>query len=253
MKKPMTYLNLAMVVAALWLASGIRATWRQNHSRYALFAATAGKSPPVAGAAAGVAAATAAGAAAFPELVGRNLFSADRNNEQPVVKVEKKPAPPLPVVIGTLNLGSGPIALMAEQKNGAAGAFRRLRLGDEIGGYKIVEIAEHKVVLEFEGDKKNIDVYESADTAARSGQAPAPAPPPASSPNVISAVPSAAAPAAGTPQQPAASGNEPVPGNPTDDPFLTWVIEGNRKKFSRRLPFGVQVWYENLPAGAKPQ
>ncbi len=260
MRKPITYLNVVLLLMAVWMAAGIRQTWRQNHARYALAAppatATAQRAstPATAGLAARPAGVVPA-SAGYNELVARNLFSPDRNNQQPVERIGQRPPPPLPLVIGTLNLGSGLVALMAE--NRGAG-HRRLKVGDEIGGYRVVEIAEHKVVVEFQGEQKSLDVYESAEAVAPPVAAPGSAaefaPPPASSAvqgQVHNAVPSASAPA--PPTGPASSpAAQAPPGMPTSDPYTTYTIEGNRKKYSRRTPFGIQNWYEDIPPGSKP-
>ncbi len=247
MRKAITYVNIALLLAAVWLAAGTRTEWRKNNVRYAQFAAPVSPLGPVA-------AVPAAGGppplSNYAEVVDRNLFFQDRNNLQPLV--EKKPAPPLPVAIGTMNLGSGMVALMGDAKMAAERAFRRVKEGDEIGGWRIVEIAEHKVVLEFEGEKKTIDVYESA---ASTAPAPAYTPPAASAgPRVISASQPQPAQTAAAPEAPAtapAAGvsvptGAALPKDPLD-PYKTCVaMEGNRMKCTRLTAFGPQVWIDTL-------
>jgi hypothetical protein len=242
MRKPVTYVNIALLVAAVWLAAGTRSEWRGNHGRYAQFAAPVPAVTPAAALPAG-----GNPAASYAEVVDGNLFSPDRNNSQP--SLQKKAAPPLPVVVGTMNLGSGKVALMADQKMAAERTFRRVKEGDEIGGYRVVEIADHKVVLEFGGEKSSVDVYESAASVAdTTAYAP---PTPSAGPQVISAAPPvvAAAPAAASPAGTSAAASAKqgmvLPQDP-NDPFKTCVVEGNRIKCTRKTPFGPQIWYEQL-------
>lgn len=261
MRKPITYLNVTLLLVAVWVAASIRTTWRRNHARYAVFAASSATAPR-----AGVAGASGAQAGSQPlsppsysELVTQNLFSPDRNNEQPVWNVKQPPA--LPIVIGTVNLSDGVVALMAEQKHAGRGTFRRLKVGEEIGGYRVAEIAEHKVVIEFAGQKTTIDVYESAESvrAAAAVISGSPTGPAGTSSQVMTAVPAAgtapsetAGPGATPPDSGAAAG-APATVHSTSDPFLTYTVEGNRKKFSRVTPFGVQTWYEEIRPAPKPQ
>ena len=259
MRKPITYLNLALLALAVWLAAGISATWRSNHARYEQFVTSA--ATPWAGVSKagmpGTGLATVP--ASYSVLLAHNLFSSDRNNNQALASVSNG-RPPVPLVIGTVNLGSGPVALMAESRKAAKGTFRRLKVGDEIGGYRVAEIAEHQVIIEFEGQKTAIDVYESAENVRQaSGRAavrPAKPAGPAAG-QVLTAVPAATSASSGGPASspsqrattaPAAA---PVTTTPTGNPYLTFTIEGNRKRWNRVTPFGVQTWYEDLPAGQK--
>ena len=261
MRKPITYLNLALLTLAMWVAAAIHDTWQSNHARYKQFvtsAATPGPGVSKAGMA-------EAGLAAVPDsysvLLTRNLFSPDRNNDQALASVSKV-RPPVPLVIGTLNLGSGPVALMAEPQQARQATFRRLKVGDEIGGYRVAEIAEHQVVIEFEGQKTTIDVYESAENvrqaAGRAAVRPA-RPAGTAADQVLTAVPAApSASSAGPASTPApgaatAPAVAPATGSPTGDRYLTVTVEGNRKRYDRVTPFGVQTWYEDLPAAQKTQ
>lgn len=255
MRRPITYLNIGLLLVAVWMAGQVRTTWRRNHARYAALAATRPAAPP-AGKAAGPGAAPQPAAADYSEVVSRNLFTPERNNEQPVAGLERRPPPPVPYVVGTVRLGSGMVALMADQKQAAQGSFRRVKLGEEIGGYRLAAIAEHQVVIEYEGQKTTIDVYESAQSvrgiAGGGMQMPevtAPSSPPA--PAVTTAVPgTAAAPfpaSSATPMGGSAAGAPPAPAGAVVDPFITRTVEGSRVKVVRQTPFGPQVWYEELP------
>lgn len=262
MRKPITFANVALIALAVWMAIGIRTTWRQNHARYARLPVRGATARP--GAAAG---SPGAGftMASYTELVGRNLFSADRNNDQPVIRIEKKPRPPLPVVVGTMNLpASGKVALMGAPQDASQGRFRRMKVGEEIDGFKLVEIADRNVVVEFDGEKISIEVYESAPVA--DGRAPAPPPPvPNSEQEKTAGVTTPA------PQPPTQAQNQPAvhwkPGDPITKQNEFGVqdlsleangtafvrYEGNTKVVTRLTPFGPWISREPIKPGEKPQ
>lgn len=249
MRKPIVLLNLLLLAAVLGMAAGIRAAWQRNHARYA---APAASSPAV------TAAGLATGAQALPalldssELVNRNLFTPDRNNVQPVVKKEKRQGPPLPVVIGTMNLGSGMVALIIDPKQAASGSFKRVKTGDEIGGYKVIQIAEHKVVVEFDGEQTTLDVYESAASVGAAGGAGYSAPAPGS--QVQTAVSAAGATAEGAAGAPGEGGGVIQSGGsliaaPTMPEGVT--IEGNYRVTRKMTAFGMMTYRELIPPESK--
>jgi hypothetical protein len=248
MRKPIALLNLLLLATVLGMAAGIRATWQRNHARYA---APAASSPAV------IAAGLATGAQALPalldssELVNRSLFSPDRNNVQPVVKKEKRQGPPLPVVIGTMNLGGGMVALMIDPKQTASGSFKRVKTGDEIAGYKVMEIAAHKVVIEFDGEQTTLDVYESAASVSGAGGAGYSAPAPGS--QVQTAVSAAGATAAGAPGEGGGviqSGGSLIAA-PTAPEGVT--IEGNYRVTRKMTAFGMMTFREPITPESKPK
>jgi hypothetical protein len=246
MRKPIVLLNLLLLAAVLGMAAGIRATWQRNHARYA---APAASSPAV------TAAGLATGAQALPalvdssELVNRSLFSPDRNNVQPVVKKEKRQGPPLPVVIGTMNLGSGMVALIIDPKQAASGSFKRVKTGDEIGGYKVIQIAEHKVVVEFDGEQTTLDVYESAASVSAAGGAGYSAPAPGSQvQTAVAATGATAEGAAGEGSGVIQSGGALIAA-PTAAEGVT--IEGNYRVTRRMSPFGMMTYREPIPPESK--
>ena len=246
MRKPIVLLNLLLLAAVLGMAAGVRAAWQRNHARYA---APAASSPAV------TAAGLARGAQAAPalldssELVNRNLFTPDRNNVQPLVKKEKRQGPPLPVVIGTMNLGSGMVALMVDPKQAASGSFKRVKTGDEVGVYKVIQIAAHKVVVEFDGEQTTLDVYESAASVSGAGGAGYSAPAPGS--QVQTAVSAAGATAAGAPGEGGGviqSGGSLIAA-PTMPEGVT--IEGNYRVTRKMTAFGLMTFREPITPESK--
>ena len=250
MRRPIVLLDLILLLVIVGLTAGVRATWQRNHARYA---APAASSPAV------TAAGLATGAQAPPalldssELVNRNLFSPDRNNVQPVVKKEKRQGPPLPVVIGTMNLGSGMVALIIDPKQAASGSFKRVKSGEEIAGYKVIEIAAHKVMVEFDGEQTTLDVYESAASVSAAGGAGYAAPAPGS--QVQTAVSAAGATGAGAAAGAPGEGGGVIQSGgsliaaPTMPEGVT--IEGNYRVTRKMTAFGLMTFREPITPESK--
>jgi len=179
-------------------------------------------------------------APAAGDIVAKNLFTPDRNND--VVEDDKsQPAPPAPIVFGTLNLGGSYEALMADRTSSARTGFRRVKSGEQIGGYRVVEIRDEKVVVEFRGQKTTLDVYESANSVPREDtRANVPSGPVVES---IPAPPPPAARAAG----PASTAPPAASAQPGVAPGVNVTVEGNRRRMERLGPFGPEVWYEEIP------
>ena len=174
------------------------------------------------------------------EVVAKNLFTPDRNNE--IAQAEKpQPPPPIPVVFGTINLGSSYEALMAEAGQTATRSFHRVKNGEQIGVFTVVEIRDEKVVIEFQGQKTTLDVYQSARSVPLLETRSAPVAAPVVETGGSSPPPSAASNQASS--APASSG---ASAQPSPGPDVRVTIEGNRRRFERQTPFGPQVWYENI-------
>ena len=181
------------------------------------------------------------------DIVAKHLFSPDRNNT--IAKDEKhEPPPPVPVVFGTMNLGGKYEALMAEGGQPTKTGFHRVKNGERVGGYTVVEIGDEKVVVDFQGQKTTLDVYQSASsvppTQTRTGQSP----PTVSGDGLILPGQSTPSPtASNTPAAPPTASAPPVPGANPNDPYVKVTIEGNRRRMERQTMFGTQVWYEDIP------
>ena len=86
-------------------------------------------------------------------IVERLLFSKDRN---PVVEVEPPPPPeavqrpPLPLLVGVMELGGGPVALMAPDAQTPAGP---VEVGEKIGEFVFVATAGDNITLDWNGEK----------------------------------------------------------------------------------------------------
>ena len=238
-RRQLLILHVGLIVAAALLGWRLVAEWkRTNQLRYGASERAAARSlspllPSLPG---------------WPEvstgeIVAKNLFTPDRNSD---FTEPERPATAasLPIVFGTLNLGERYEALMAEGGAGGSRSFRRVKTGEQVGGYTVIEIRDDKVVVEFQGQRTTVDVYQSANTVARPQASSAPpaapvveaagSPPPQARP---SPPPTRTAPTRTSPGADAASHS---------GPNVRVTIEGNRRRVERDTPFGPQVWYENI-------
>lgn len=233
-RRELMVLHAVLLCAALLLGWRLTTEWRQANARYQPLAAPARTS-------------SAAMTRGMPQpeipptqaIIANNIFTADRNSDAPQDD-RSKPAPPVPVVFGTMNLGGHYEALMAESANRPG--FRRVKRGEKVGEYMVAEIADEKVVIDYQGQKTTLDVYQSANSVPRAQAAAAPAPAAHPAAPVVESMAAPAPQANGGPSAPAAATAAP---EASDGTRIT--IEGNRRRLERPGPFGVQVWYEDLP------
>ena len=239
-KRQWILIYLLLGTVAGLLSWKLAADWKTGNMRYANASRSRGESPLILPASLSQAASPAS-----DTFVARNLFVVDRNNQIVVEEEKLKPAPPVPIVFGTMNLGGKYEALMAEGGQPGRPAFRRVKDGEHIGDYSVIEIGDEKVVVEFRGEKKTINVYQSANSVPR--------------PEVRSGTPaSPVVESVAAPQQQqqasqptsaqASSSGSATPGIvvPSNDPYTKITIEGNRRKIERQTPFGTQVGYEDI-------
>ena len=88
----------------------------------------------------------------YMPVVDRLLFSQDRN---PVVEVEVPPVeieqrPTLPLLVGLMDLGDGPIAMMAAS---AKGTPRPVVVGEKVGDFTFVAAQGETLTLEWKGQQ----------------------------------------------------------------------------------------------------
>lgn len=249
MKKKLLILNLALGVLLIAGVLEFRHQAITARERYSILSETGGPASP----------------AAFPapnELAGvrpadhlpiveRLLFSPDRN---PIVEVEapapaepvKRPA--LPVLVGVMDFGRGPIALMAPDGGTRP---KPIALGEQVGEYIFRAAGPQKITLEWQG--QSIEVAQSELVARateqprtnavreRGGTRPAGAAPAKSGANA-------------TGQRDSSSlggryniGREIRPGafaaDPKDSSAEGTVFQGHIKRV-RRTPFGATAWWE---------
>ena len=191
MKRRILYLNLALLGTALWLGYQIRQNWlaAQERERQLLAARPPKVTLPVPPPSP---APTVAPAAGYADLAMRTLFAKDRNPnvvvEPPPPPPPPPPVPPFPYAYGVMDLGDGPQIAMAPR----GGRQKFYQKGAQVGEFKLVDVRQDSVVLEWSGktfEKKLADLADrsgGAEETARTptpqtGQPPiynAPAPPP---------------------------------------------------------------------------
>ena len=234
-------MNVALLAAAIFMGWKLYGEWRGANQRYEALAE------------AEVTAQTAltpewAQRATPPleQLAAGNVFSADRGQAQPD-DATSTAMPPEPVVIGTMNLGKNYEALMTSGGSASGQGMKRVKAGEEFGGYTVAEIQDHQVVLEFAGQRKTVSVYQSSRTVRRA-QTPAQAATPVvesstgQQPAAGQATAAPPRPATATPATAA-----PVPGDYAGDPNTKAYVEGNRIRIETETPFGKMVRYEDIP------
>jgi hypothetical protein len=115
-------------------------------------------------------------ASGYSEIVQQTLFDRSRN---PDVVVElpppppPKPMPPLPAFHGTLNLGTGPIAILSIPP----GPEKAVEIGESIGQFKLLGVNTEEIAFEWDGKtvRKKLEEVAAAGPAAEPVSAAAPA------------------------------------------------------------------------------
>jgi len=250
MRRQMLILNVILLLTALGLGYKLSADWKRTAQRQEALTAGAVSTAP---SASGLPATTQA-PSGLEAIVANNLFFSDRNNQIPQA-VEKKPAPPQPILIGTMNLGRTKLALLVEANQPSA-MPRQVKEGETFGGYHLVEIGDNQVVLEWEGTKKTVDVSMTAVQVA----APAYTPAASSAPPVSSTATAAVTITPGTPPPPDTAkiiagkqgpGEQFLPGSTSrvayaGDPLPPGTIINGYMKVERTSPFGKEMWWQKV-------
>jgi len=192
--------------------------------------------------------------AAYFDAAQRYLFSPDRNPNVAVEPPKAKPRPPLPVLFGVMNLGTGPIALMAAN---ASGAHKSIRIGEAIGEFKLVDAGGDKITLEWEGGKIQAQV---SDLLVKQAAAPQQAAGTSNAGGTITGPAAYAPPGAGnsaTVVNPTGRPGEYAVGSPIEgrpgtyyappgDTAPPGTVFQNKRKVLRQTPFGSQAWWEDV-------
>jgi hypothetical protein len=247
LKRKLLILNLALVVL---LAAGLvelRLQIRAAQDRYSIF------DDPGAASAAALPTPGQAGVvrpADHMPIVERLLFSPDRN---PVVEVETPAAEPvkrpeLPLLVGLMDFGKGPIALMAAEGGDAA---KPVSIGEKVGEYVFRAATAERITLEWQG--QTFDVLHSELTGRPAAKARTGAVREARAPATRRPAGGAAAAANAAPRESTALGGKHNIGrqiregvhaaDPKDTAPAGTVYQGYVKR-ERRTPFGTQAWWE---------
>lgn len=181
--------------------------------------------------------------AEYMPVVEKMLFSKDRNA---VVVIEEPPPaapvkkPPLPHLVGVMDLGGGPIAMMAADSKRAPAP---VALGEKVGEYTFVGAGLDKITLEWNGEKVELAQAELANAPSEpaqrgAGRGRAPAATAANTPAASQV--GAADPKIGI-EMPGRPGVF-LPGPGDNSPHGT--EHNGFVKTVRRTPFGTQSWWE---------
>lgn len=238
----------AAIATGLWR---FRAEYRRAQERYRAFQTPASQAPPPAAAAAPP---RPVQPADYFDAAQKFLFSPDRNPNVVVEPPKVKPRPPLPVLFGVMNLGGGPIALMAASSNAK---HQSVRIGEAVGEFKLLAAGGDAITLEWEGEKIEARV---SDLLVKQAAQPAPA---------VTGGGTITGPAALAPPGAASGGNAATVMNPTGragefvigapiegrpgtyyspagDTAPPGAVHQGRRKVVRQTPFGQQAWWEDV-------
>ena len=156
-------LGLIIVFAALELVSRIR---EADDRRDALLGASDTKESPDFPAPEQVARLRPAD---YRPIVDRLLFAPDRN---PVIEVvepveEKAERPVFPLLVGVMDFGDGPVAMMSET---ARGTPRPVAVGEKVGEFTFLAALNDRITLEWSGRKFEVGEDELTGAEASNAQ-----------------------------------------------------------------------------------
>jgi len=180
----------------------------------------------------------------FAEIVDRDVFTPLRGSVPAQAQAEVK-VPRLPVLFGTMDLGSGRFALMSPGDQSPP-LSKRVLPGGEIGGYKLVSIGTSNVVVEWQDKRITLEIAPPAARAAGTFERTpnvrtAPATAAIGAPGAVPVVVPEAGPGA------SATARSGQPGSPPDVPVGT--IVGGKRKTLVPTPFGTVVQWEDVNPG----
>jgi hypothetical protein len=79
-----------------------------------------------------------------------------------------EPTAPKPVLMGTLELDEGEFALMLSGDPAKdTGAYRRIKVGDSLEGYKLLKILDQRVLMDLNGSAVEVRLNEPSKLVAR--------------------------------------------------------------------------------------
>jgi hypothetical protein len=243
LRRRLLLLNLLLAAAICWAGWQLRRDWLAAHERVQATARQTVKPqpPPALGISKP---AQPVAATAYSEIAQKMLFSKDRNPNV-VVEVQApppKPMPPLPLLHGVMYLGDSPTAILSGGKTNPEQVG--VRPGESFGEFKLVDVSNDEIALEWDGQVINKRVDEMM------VQGPAPAEDSRPTPGRTS-TPAAAAPRSVAPQP----RGEPAPGVDIGaglracqpgDTAPAGTIVGNMRKVISQSPFGESCRWETL-------
>lgn len=251
MKRRLLIGNVALLAAAAAGLWRFRVEYRQARERYRVLQPPAAPRPPAVPPAqlpAPVQPAT------YFDAAQKYLFSPDRNPNVAVEPPKVKPRPPLPVLFGVMNLGTGPIALMAPDGNAR---HKPIRVGESIGEFKLAAASGDQITLEWEGQQIHAQVSDLLVKQAPQQQAPGTANAGGTISGAAALAPPSAPSNSSSALTPAGRPGEYVIGGPIEgrpgtyyapagDTAPAGAVYQGRRKVVRQTPFGSQAWWEDV-------
>jgi hypothetical protein len=176
----------------------------------------------------------------YAAVVDNHLFNVERNNVIPV----DPPAPlpkvvgPKPILMGTVGLGGEEFALMLSADKNESRQYKRVKVGESLGGFTLVKILDQKVLMIADEKEVEVRLNEPSQLVARDlapNVTTAPGPGTAEQVTTIGTVP--------TPQS---SGSvNPNPAAPPGGVPVGTIKDGRRKKLVPS-PFGPMEAWEDI-------
>ena len=150
MRRKLLFLNIVLLVMLLFgTAELVSRIYEAEERHSSVLAKTEGKDSP---SLPGPEEAVRLRPANFRTIVDRLLFSPDRN---PVIEVEepeqeRAERPAYPLLVGVMDFGEGPIAMMSET---ARGTPRPVAVGEKVGEFTFLAVVGDRITLEWSGQK----------------------------------------------------------------------------------------------------
>jgi hypothetical protein len=163
MKRKLLILNVALlIIISFGLAELMNSIKEADSRREALLGGAGDRKPPVFPASEE---APRLRPADFRPIVDRLLFSPDRNPvievEEPIQERGNAARPAYPLLVGVMDFGDGPIAMLSET---ARGTPRPVSVGEKVGEFTFLTATEDGIVLEWSGRKFEVTEEELVGT-----------------------------------------------------------------------------------------
>ena len=241
MKRKLWLFNILLIAAIALAGWSLRKEAREYRARER---ALLDKHPPIPPAPAQppITPAPTVTGAAYLDIAQKMLLARDRNSQiivdPPKPPDPPKPLPPLPSVHGVMDIGDGPVVMMSEQ---SGGRHRGVRVGDNIGKFKLLSVNKDELVLAFEDRKVKKTMQELIDRGGVAIVAAQPGPA-----GMGTGVPSAPAPPVVGKAEPGAMLSPDLANCQTNDPSPAGTIVNGMRKVVSQTPFGNACSWEKV-------
>jgi hypothetical protein len=167
MKKNLILINLVLLAVSVVLAQKLRSDWARFQIENNL-----AHLKPVKGATApgSPSADQPVGVTNYSTIVDKHLFAQDRNNiipPEPPPEEHAKKLGPKPLLMGIMDLGEEQFAWMVSSDPKEDKDYRKVKVGESLGEYKLVEILDQKVRMNADGEDIEVRLNEPSKVVAR--------------------------------------------------------------------------------------